>query len=115
MNRQVTQEEGHSEEVTQLIELPELNTPQASTAGIGASLQIIRNVKVKLTARLGGTELSVGELMDLKESAVLKLDRLLDDPIDLLLDGHVVARGQLVAVGDSFGVRVTELPKPDGQ
>ncbi|PHV12889.1 flagellar motor switch protein FliN [Chitinimonas sp. BJB300] len=66
-------------------------------------------------ARLGGTELSVGELMDMKENAVLPLDRLLDDPVDLLLDGHVVARGQLVAVGDSFGIRVTELPKLDGQ
>ncbi|WP_233202951.1 FliM/FliN family flagellar motor switch protein [Chitinimonas sp. BJB300] len=115
MKTQSTQNETHTEEVTQLIELPELNATKAGAAVVGANLQVIRNVKVKLMARLGGTELSVGELMDMKENAVLPLDRLLDDPVDLLLDGHVVARGQLVAVGDSFGIRVTELPKLDGQ
>ena len=115
MDMQTTQDESHSELLTQLIELPELDPLQTKPAAVGTSLQVIRNVKVKLTARLGDTELSVGELMDLKESTVLKLDRLLDDPIDLLLDGHIVARGQLVAVGDAFGIRVTELPKLDGQ
>lgn len=104
-----------TDDVAQLLDLPELGQAKTGSSLVGANAQVIRNVKVKLTARLGDAEISVGELMDMKENAVLPLDRLLDDPIDILLDGHIVARGQLVAVGDAFGVRVTELPKLDGQ
>ena len=42
---------------------------------------------------------------------MLKLDRPVDDPVDVMLDGHLVARGRLVAVGDEFGVQLTELAK----
>ncbi|KAF0813388.1 Flagellar motor switch protein FliN [Andreprevotia sp. IGB-42] len=99
-------------EVTQLIELPELHpSAKAKSPLVGSSMDVIRNVKIRLSARLGEAELSVGELMSLKEGEVLPLEQLLDDPIEILLDGHVVARGQLVAAGDCFGVQLTELPK----
>jgi flagellar motor switch protein FliN/FliY len=49
--------------------------------------------------------------MNMKDAHVLKLDAALDAPVDVLLEGNVVARGQLVAVDDNFGVRITELPK----
>jgi len=65
-------------------------------------------VKVRLAVRLGGTEVSVADLMDLKQGSVLELDQLVDEPLDVMIDGHIVARGTLVAVGDHFGVRISE-------
>lgn len=69
-------------------------------------------VRVSLQVRVGQAAMSVGELMRARENEVLVLDRTIDQPIDLVLEGKVVARGQLVAVDGSFAVRITELPLP---
>jgi flagellar motor switch protein FliN/FliY len=58
--------------------------------------------------------MTVGQLLAAREGQVLALDRSVDAPVDLLLEGKVVARGQLVAIDGSFGVRITELPLPLG-
>ena len=69
-------------------------------------------VKVQLQVCIGSASMTVGELLAARENQVLRLDRALEQPVDLLLEGRVVARGQLVAVDDRFGFRVTELPLP---
>ncbi len=73
-------------------------------------LPFLGAVKVRVCARIGGAEISVGDLLELKQGAVLALDQSLDEPIDILVDGHVVARGSLVAIDDQFGIRLTETP-----
>ena len=72
----------------------------------------LHSVRTRLTVVLGSVDISVGELLAAREQQVLRLDRTLEQPVDVLLDGQVVARGVLVAVGDDFGVRITELPRP---
>ncbi|MDH5325980.1 MAG: FliM/FliN family flagellar motor switch protein [Gammaproteobacteria bacterium] len=72
-------------------------------------LDLIKNVKVKLEVFVGDTELSVGELMDLKENQTIALNTDVSAPLDIVLDGKVVARGALAAVGDNFGIRITEI------
>jgi len=69
-------------------------------------------VKVTLQVRVGESMMTVGELLAARENEVLVLDRGVDHPVDLLLEGSVVARGELVAVDGSFAVRITELPLP---
>jgi flagellar motor switch protein FliN len=94
---------------TQLVELPDL--PDLDSQGptlFDGHLSLIRSVKVKLEARVGGATLTVGELSALKDGSVIQLDRAAGAPIDILLEGHVIARGVLVAVDDEFGVRITE-------
>lgn len=101
-----------AESAPQLLDLPDL--PASAGRGdslLGGNLDVIRNVQVKLVVQVGEARTSVGELMEMRADSVLKLDRLVDEPVDVLLDGAVIARGQLVAVGDDFGVRITELPK----
>lgn len=95
----------------QVIELPELQAGAQGQSILSGNLDVIRNVKVKLSVRMGEAIVSVSELMHMKEEHILKLDTALDASIDVLLEGNVVARGQLVAVDDNFGVRITELPK----
>jgi len=70
----------------------------------------LRGLKVRLTVSLGSAELSVGEILDAKAQQVIPLDRTVNQAVDVLLEGQVVARGTLVAVDDRFAIRVTELP-----
>lgn len=72
----------------------------------------LHGIKVRLQVRVGESEMTVGELMQARQNEVLVLDRNVDAAVDLLLEGQVVARGELVAVDGVFAVRITELPLP---
>jgi flagellar motor switch protein FliN/FliY len=99
----------------QVVELPDASERRqgSGSALFEAHLGLIHAVKVRLAASLGSATLTVGELSALKEGAVLTLDRAVDEPVDILLEGQVIARGRLVAVDDSFGVSITEIaPTP---
>jgi flagellar motor switch protein FliN len=74
------------------------------------AMQALHGVKVQLQVRVGQARMTVRDLLEARADAVLQLDRSVDDPVDLLLEGKVVARGRLVAVDGKFGVQVTELP-----
>ena len=66
-------------------------------------------VRVEIEAKLGRTELSVDALTALKAGSVVTLQTGLADVVDLYLNGACIARGEIVAVGDQFGVRITEV------
>jgi flagellar motor switch protein FliN len=93
-----------------------LELEEASPGPAGAALlregNPLHAVKVRLQVRVGEAEMSVGQLLAARENEVLVLRSSVDQPVDLLLEGKVVARGQLVAVDGSFAVRITELPLP---
>ncbi len=74
-----------------------------------ADLDALRAVPLDLVAVLGGRRMKLAELLELGEGAVLELDRAADAPIDVLVGGTVIARGEIVAVDGRFGVRVTEV------
>jgi flagellar motor switch protein FliN/FliY len=71
--------------------------------------RLIDNVGVTLEAYLGGARMTVAELTDLKADSVVPLDAALNQAVELRLNGVPVARGELVAVGDKFGVRLIEM------
>jgi len=78
---------------------------------LDGSMQLVQDVKVRLTVSVGGAQISIGELFALKEGATLELDKTTADPLDVFLDGKLVARGQLMVSGDHFAVRLTEIGK----
>jgi flagellar motor switch protein FliN/FliY len=82
----------------------------AGAALLPARLPFLGSVKVHVTVQIGQAETTLGELLEMKQGGVLPLNQPLDQPIDVIVDGHVVARGSLVAVGDHFGVRLSETP-----
>lgn len=98
------------------IDVSELN---ATTNGSGASpakeptprinATVIDAVQVILEAVIGSASLTVAELTKLKAGDALPLDAQLNSEVDLRLNGKTIARGELVAVGDNFAVRLTEL------
>lgn len=92
------------------IALAELQPPEGSGKPLlERRLELLKNVKVALHIRVGETEVTVDELMALKNGSVVKFARLVNEPMELMLDGDVVARGELVAVNDSLGFKVTEI------
>lgn len=96
----------------QVIGLSELPEHAEASASIAASGNPLHSIKVRLQVCVGEASMTVGELLAATEHQVVALDRQVEQPIDLVLDGRVVARGQLVAVDGVFGVRLTELPLP---
>jgi flagellar motor switch protein FliN/FliY len=104
-------EENHSMSV-QTIELPELEEKNSRGASLlNGNFDVIKNVKIKLQVIVGEAELSVEQLFGLKRDSVVELNRLASSPVDIVLDGKRVARGHLVAAGDNFGVRISEILK----
>lgn len=78
------------------------------------SSKLIDNVAVELEAFLGSAPMTVADLTGLATGSVVQLDAQLNMPVELRLNGMAVARGELVAVGDKFGVRLTEITQwPD--
>jgi len=96
----------------QAIELEEPAGAAGASAPLLREAHPLHAVKVRLQVCVGEAEMSIGELMGARESEVLVLQRGLEQPVDLVLEGRVVARGQLVAVDGCFAVRITELPLP---
>lgn len=72
----------------------------------------LHSVRARLQVCVGQVDVSLGELLGAREHQVLVLDRGVEQPVDLLLEGKTVARGQLMAVDGKFALRITELPVP---
>lgn len=72
---------------------------------------VIAGVEIVLEARLGSARMSVSELMKLKSGDRVPLDAALNQDVELRLNGSTIARGELVTVGDRFGVRIVEIAK----
>lgn len=72
-------------------------------------LSVLRNVEMQVTVELGRAKMSVGELLSLASGDVIELDRSANSPVDVLVNGTLVAKGEVVVVDDEFGVRVTEI------
>ena len=94
----------------QSIELSELEKKGSDgKALLDDNLELIKDVKVSLQVLLGEAELQVEELFNLSQDSVVKLDRDISAPIDILLNGKSFARGKLVAADDNFGVQITQI------
>src|SRR5262245_31274702 len=100
--------EAHVLALAELHEQPDATAPLVA----GAMPNPLHHVKARLKVCVGEVELTIGELLSAREHQVFVLDRSVDEPVDLVLEGSVVARGQLVAVDDQFALRITELALP---
>ena len=84
----------------------------SESAGI-ENLKVLENIEVKLTVEVGSTEMKIKDLLKLNEGSVVELERLAGDPLDILANGVKIARGEVVMVGERFGIRFTEETNPE--
>ncbi len=73
------------------------------------NLDLLMNVSLQITAELGKCKMAVSDILKLGTGSIVELDRLAGGPVDLLVNDKLVARGEVVAIDENFGVRVTEL------
>jgi flagellar motor switch protein FliN len=82
-------------------------------ASVAANFRLLQDVDVKLTVEIGSTTLSLRELLALGETSVIELDREANELLDVFVNGTLIGRGEVVTVGEKFGVRMTELVSPE--
>jgi len=78
-------------------------------AGTVNPLSLLRGVEMRVTAELGRTRLPVSHVLDLGPGAVVELDRVAGSPVDVLVNGTVIAHGEVVVIDEEYGVRITEI------
>jgi flagellar motor switch protein FliN/FliY len=74
-----------------------------------ANLDLVMDVELNVTLRFGQRQLALREVLELNSGSVVELDRQVDEPVELILDGRVVARGEAVIVDGNYGMRITQL------
>ena len=86
-----------------------LPAPLPVADGTDADLARLHDVPVELTVEIGRTRMTIGETLNLGPGAIVSLNRLAGEPVDLLVNGTPIARGEVVVIDEEFGLRITEV------
>ena len=81
-------------------------------AGKDVNLEVILDVPVTLSMEVGRTRIAIRNLLQLNQGSVVELDRAAGDPLDVFVNGTLVAHGEVVVVNDKFGIRLTDVISP---
>ncbi len=90
----------------------EMEAAAAAPRGADINLDLVLEVPVTLALQVGKTSINIRDLVSLVEGSVVELDRVSTDPMDVLVNDTLVARGEIVIVDDKFGVRLTDVINP---
>lgn len=103
----VAEERPKSSEETQTIKLQEL-TPTKET-GHHPELDFILDIPLEISVEIGRTKMLIKDLLKLNQGAIIELEKLAGEPVEVYVNGRLMAKGEVVVVNDRFGVRVTEI------
>ena len=95
-----------------LVEIQPAEFPAMTSRGPGGAARPMSrfyDVKVTVTVELGRTSIPLSEMLKLNEGAVIELNRAIGEPVDLVADGVLLARGEIVVVNECYGIRITEV------
>ncbi|MCZ4058123.1 flagellar motor switch protein FliN [Pantoea sp. LMR881] len=105
MNEQTGSSAPQSDEVFKSFE-------SGNVSGSLQDIDLIMDIPVKLTVELGRTKMTIKELLRLTQGSVVALDGLAGEPLDILINGYLIAQGEVVVVNDKYGVRITDIITP---
>lgn len=75
-------------------------------------LDVILDIPVRISMEVGNTEISIRNLLQLNQGSVIEMDRLAGEPLDVLVNGTLIAHGEVVVVNEKFGIRMTDVISP---
>ncbi len=84
----------------------------ANTSGVMNELDMILDIPVQITVELGRTKITIKNLLQLAHGSVVELDAMAGEPMDVLVNGTLIAQGEVVVVNDKFGIRLTDIITP---
>ena len=93
-------------------EFPELHTERRPDTSGDIKLDTILDVPVTVSMEIGRSRISIRNLLQLNQGSVVELDRLAGEPMDVLVNGTLVAQGEVVVVNEKFGIRLTDIISP---
>ncbi|MFZ3230832.1 MAG: flagellar motor switch protein FliN [Pseudobdellovibrio sp.] len=97
----------------QVAEPVKIATAEKTTNSVkDRNLNLILDIPLKVTVELGRTKMAVSELLNLTQGSVLELSKLAGEPMEVLVNGKLIARGEAVVVNEKFGVRLTDIISP---
>jgi flagellar motor switch protein FliN len=88
------------------------NEPAPPSTPSSRRLDLLLDVPLELSVELGRTRMSIQELLALGPGSVVKLDKVAGEPLDIMINDRLVARGEAVVVNDKFGIRITDIVSP---
>lgn len=94
----------------QNVDFPAL--PAAGPPPTQTNMNLLMDVQMTLTVELGRTKMYIKEILGLGEGSIIELDKLAGEPVDLLVNGKLIAKGEVVVIDENFGVRVTDIVSP---
>ncbi len=84
----------------------------ASDSNATPQLDVILDIPVKISMEVGATNMPIRKLLQLNKGSVIELERLAGDPLDVLVNGTLIAHGEVVVVNEKFGIRMTDVVSP---
>jgi len=89
--------------------MPKNNAPVSLE---GPNLDVILDIPVSISMEVGSTDINIRNLLQLNQGSVIELDRLAGEPLDVLVNGTLIAHGEVVVVNEKFGIRLTDVISP---
>lgn len=95
------------------VEMPALDAVEADMAdGNGRNLDVILDIPVTISMEIGRTKLPIRNLLQLNQGSVIELERLAGEPLDVLVNGTLIAHGEVVVINERYGIRFTDVVSP---
>lgn len=88
---------------------PRLPDDRTEDAGLAGNLRMLADIPVRMSVEVGSTQLRLADVLGLNEGSVVELDRQADEFLDIMVNGTLVARGEVVTVNGRYGIRVVEI------
>lgn len=109
MAEQAESEEAGAEDDVKVAELDELTDETPISAEEKKKLDTILDIPVTISMEVGRSQISIRNLLQLNQGSVVELDRVAGEPLDVLVNGTLIAHGEVVVVNDKFGIRLTDV------
>jgi flagellar motor switch protein FliN/FliY len=100
--------------MSDMYETPKLEDGMAGLPA-GQNFRLLADIPMRMTVEVGSTSLRLAEIMDLSEGSVVELDRQADELLDIMVNGTLIARGEVVTVNGRYGIRVIEIAATDAR
>lgn len=105
-------EDGLTEDDIQSAPLEYLEDDSVGFDGENPNLEVIMDIPVNIAMEVGSTEIAIRNLLQLNQGSVIELDRLAGEPLDVKVNGTLIAHGEVVMVNEKFGIRLTDVVSP---
>jgi len=109
---QTENESGQGDAGYERAEFQDLASEPGSKSTAEANLEVILDIPVTLSMEVGRTEVPIQDLLALNRGSVVELDRIAGEPMDVLINGTLIAHGEVVVVNEKFGIRLTDVISP---